>query len=169
MDNVKAHRERYQQVLNEVVRGKTPRQIMKNKKKKKKRCRKKNKNKKEKRYKTVEEAAFWEDWEGWESDEIEFYQEEIEDQLMAWIGWCEEVEAEEDCLDNNQPAETTRPKQYTDMERKYIKVMTAAQRAVTEATIAMETPFYWFRDETMDEVDNNHYFWHRGRPPEGDY
>jgi hypothetical protein len=167
MDNVKAHKRGFQKVLIEVEKGRTPSQI---KKKVKKNGNKKNKKRREKRYKTVEEAAFWEDWEGWESDEIEGYQEEIEDQLMAWIDWCEQVEAEEDCLDNNQPAATTEePKQFTEIQRRYIKVMTAAQRALTEATIAVETPFYWFRDETMDEVDNNHYFWHRGRPPEGDY
>jgi hypothetical protein len=170
---IKQHKIGFQKVLTEVEKGRTPRQIKKiNKKNKKKR--KKKKQKKEKRYKTVEEAAFWEDWEGWESDEMEIYQEEIEDQLIEWIEWCNsDVEAEGyDCLDNNQPAVTTTEapkKQYTDMERKYIKIMTAAQRAITEATIAVETPFYWFRDETMDEVDNNHYFWHRGRPPEGDY
>jgi hypothetical protein len=165
---IEQHKIGFQKVLIEVEKGKTPRQIMR---KEKKIRNKKNKNKKkEKRFKTVEEAAFWEDWEGWESDEIESYEEEIEDQLMAWINWCEEVEAEDDCLDNNQPTVTTeKSKQYTDMERKYLKVMAAAQRALTEATIAVETPFYWFRDETMDDVDNNYYFWHRGRPLEGDY
>jgi hypothetical protein len=51
----------------------------------------------------------------------------------------------------------------------------AADRAMQEAQEAIEEPTPWLAwwyeeaNEAMDVHNNNHYFWHRGRPPEGDY
>jgi hypothetical protein len=133
----------------------------------------KNKQKK-KRYESIFEAALLEDWEGWgaEADEADWYDDKYDWYDAGWYDW----------QDDNQPAvpavttqkattkETQQPrKQYTELQRKYTKLMTAANRALVEADEAVEQPYHWFRDTTMDENDNNHYFWHRGRPPEGDY
>jgi hypothetical protein len=80
---------------------------------------------------------------------------------------------------NNQPTAVTAIKAAEQLERrcitlhyKYRQTILVADRALYEAQEAIEQPFPWFEATVAtdtDENDNNHYFWHRGRPPEGDY
>jgi hypothetical protein len=78
---------------------------------------------------------------------------------------------------NNQPATATKASAQLEKKRitlqyKYRQTILVADRVMFEAQEAIEQPFPWFGEyeaEIADDNDNNHYFWHRGRPPEGDY
>jgi hypothetical protein len=135
---------------------------------------------KKKRYESVFEAALLEDWEGWgveadwddwnwnENDEADTYPMRAETERFDWY-------------DNNQPEvkATKEKKQLTAQEKraislryKYRNAILAADKVMQDAQEAIDQPSPWFGEyeaEITDGNDNNHYFWHRGRPPEGDY
>jgi hypothetical protein len=159
------HRVTFQGVLNDIKKGKGMngkvsviiRQLKKKPKKK--------------RYKSVFEAALLEDWEGWGTK-------------ADWYDWHENntVEAEwYDWRDDNQPVATAtatkKAKQLTIQEKKkvslrhqYRQTILEADRVLYEAQEAIKQPAPWVEaTAATDGNDNNHYFWHRGRPPEGDY
>jgi hypothetical protein len=86
----------------------------------------------------------------------------------------------DDWQNDNQPAATankdakqsTLQKKAVSLRYKYLNAIRAADQVMQDAQEAIEQPFPWFGEyeaDIADDNDDNHYFWHRGRPPEGDY